>query len=90
MAQPAWRARLLAALLLLAPGVDALGVIRDTPFRQAAALKFDLAPELQGVAYNKLAVTRDEVIYVLTERGVARAFDERLGLDRTYRALAEQ
>jgi hypothetical protein len=74
----------------LALSVEALGVVRDAPFRQAVAFKFDLAAELRGATYQRLAISRDEVIQVLTDKGVARAFDERLGLDRTYRALADQ
>jgi hypothetical protein len=87
LSQPA---RLLALLALCALGVDARGVIRDAPFRQAVAFKFDPAAELRGATYQRLAITRDDVIQVLTDKGLARVFDERLALDRTYRALADQ
>ena len=72
--------------LSVAPG--ALAGIQDRPFLQDVSIKFTLSPELEGASFLKVAVTRDGVAYVLTDRGVARVFDRRLSMDRSFRPLA--
>lgn len=66
----------------------ALTAAPDVPFRQAVAVKFTAAPDLAGAQYRRLCITRDGIAYVLTDRGVARLFDDRLALDRSFRPLA--
>jgi hypothetical protein len=61
----------------------------DTPFLQAISRKFPLPPELRGQA-TRLAIDRDGIIYVQTSKGVARLFDDKVALDRTYRPLVDK
>ncbi len=44
--------------------------------------------ELDGAEYHKVAVNRDGIVYVLTDRGVARLFESTLALDHSFRPLA--
>jgi len=85
--------RRLLALLSLSTGLFTLPaaaapVYRDVPFLQAVAARITTLPELQGAAFLRLALDREGIVYVLTDRGVARVFDESLGMDHGYRPLA--
>src|SRR5689334_15774940 len=86
-----WRGLALALLALLLAGLrtDA-AASKDTPFLQDVAARFEAAPELKGAAFRQLAVNRDGIVYVLTDRGVARLFDRTLAPDRSFRPLAGQ
>ena len=68
----------------------ATAAVKDTPFKQDVAVRIVHQPEVQGAVYRRLLVDRDDVAYVLTDRGVARLFDTTLSLDRSYRPLAGQ
>ena len=68
---------------------DSRAAIKDTPFLQDASVKFRSAPALSNSLMRRIEVDRDGVIYVLTDRGVARTFDETLALDRSFRPLAD-
>jgi hypothetical protein len=61
---------------------------RDQPFRQPVSLKLTATPDLEGVTWQKLRVDRDGIAYALSDRGVARPFGERVGLDQSFRPLA--
>jgi len=45
-------------------------------------------PELTNAIFRKLCVDKENTVYVLTDKGVARIFDNTLALDRSYRPLA--
>ena len=78
------------------PGVLALVVstigfaapIPDEPFAQDVAVRIRTQPELMDAIHRKVCVDKEGVVYVLTDRGVARVFDGVLALDRSYRPLA--
>lgn len=72
--------------LLAALSVSA--AVRDVPFVQDSAIKFSLTPELQGAVCQRLAIDRNGIVYVLTDRGLARLFGDTLALDKSYRPLA--
>lgn len=76
-----WFSLLLSLPLAAAP-------IPDAPFWQDAAVRIHHAPELANAVFKKLCVDKENVVYVLTDKGVARVFDETLALDRSYRPLA--
>jgi len=81
--------RLLLLLLPLLLFSRALAApIPDEPFWQDVAVRISHAPELTNAAFRKLCVDKENVVYVLTDKGVARVFDDRLALDRSYRPLA--
>lgn len=86
------RDRRLLWLALIALAVPCIAAGRsgvpDSPFRQAVSVQFQNAAELEGVTFQRLAVDQDDIPYVLTDRGVARSFDHRLALDRSFRPLA--
>ncbi len=63
-------------------------IYKDVPFLQSVAVKFTTVPEVQGAAMLRLEVNKDGIVYVLTDRGVARVFDDRLAMDRSFRPLA--
>jgi hypothetical protein len=62
--------------------------IPDEPFWQDVAVRIRHAPELTNAVFRKLCVDKENVVYVLTDKGVARVFDDTLALDRSYRPLA--
>src|SRR5271166_5175965 len=70
----------LPAALLAAP-------IPDVLFWQDVAVPIHHAPELTNAVFKKLCVDKENVVYVLTGKGVARVFDDTLALDRSYRPL---
>lgn len=59
----------------------------DTTFSQETAVRITRSAELEGALLLKLCITRDDVPYVLTSKGVAREFDGRLALDRSFRPI---
>lgn len=76
----------LSAGLLLSDG--ARSAIPDSPFAQAVAVRFAASTELLGAAFGRLAVDNDGIAYVLSERGLARVFEDRLAPDLGFRPLA--
>ena len=86
--------RRLLALLSLSTGLFTLAtaaapVYRDVPFLQAVAGRITTLPELQGATFLRVALDREGIVYVLTDRGVARVFDERLGMDHSVISRAQ-
>jgi hypothetical protein len=72
---------LLPAAVLAAP-------IPDVPFWQDVAVRIHHAPELTNAVFKKVCVDKENIVYVLTSKGVARVFDDTLALDNSYRPLA--
>ncbi len=64
------------------------GPVPDVPFAQDVSVRITLNAELEGAALRKLIFNRDGIVYVLTDRGVARLFDNMLALDHSFRPLA--
>jgi len=75
-------------LVLLCCTGNLIAVEKDTPFIQDSAVKYSVATELRGAAFQRLQVERDGIVYVLTDRGLTRVFENRLALDRSFRPLA--
>ena len=82
------RTTLAGLLLVLAGPMLAAGAVKDTPFLQDVSVKLTANAELDGAEFRKVAVNRDGIVYVLTDRGVARLFENTLGLDHSFRPLA--
>lgn len=61
--------------------------IRDVPFWQDFSVRVRTSAELTNAHYQKLCVDKDNTVYVLTDLGVARVYDDTLALDRSYRPL---
>ncbi|HTH47518.1 MAG TPA: hypothetical protein VMB21_08415, partial [Candidatus Limnocylindria bacterium] len=80
---------LLLLLLLLLPTPSATTApIPDAPFWQDVAVRIHHAPELTNAVFRKLCVDKENTVYVLTDKGVARVYDDTLALDKSYRPLA--
>ena len=62
--------------------------IPDAPFWQDVAVRIPHAPGLTNASFKKLCVDKENVVYVRTDKGVARVFDDKLALDKSYRPLA--
>lgn len=77
------------ALVCLLPLLALGEAVVDSPFPQEVSEKLNLAPELNGAEFRSLVMSRDDVPYVLTSRGVARVFQSTLALDRSFRPLAD-
>lgn len=75
----------MASVLSLA--TPALAAVEDRPFPQESALHHKIAPELAGAHFSKLLIDREGVAYVLTDRGVARLFNDTLALDQSFSPL---
>jgi hypothetical protein len=65
-----------------------LAAVKDIPFKQDIAVRITSASNLQDAAFRRLAINRDGIVYVLTDRGVARVFDQTLALDNGFRPLS--
>ena len=61
--------------------------VKDTAFLQDSSVKIHSSAELSGAHYRRLVVDRDGVVFVLTDKGVARLFETTLALDHSFRPL---
>lgn len=67
------------------------GQVLDVPFKQATSVKYELAPELDGANLKKIAVDYNDIVYVLTDKGLYRDyFGEKVSKDMTYHSLADK
>lgn len=81
--------RILALAVCLATSVPGtLGAYRDTPFIQATPRPFSSSKDLDGTSWRRLVVTRDDVAFALSDKGLARNFGEKLAPDSTLRSAA--
>ena len=78
---------ILCSVAFLLPNLAEARPVADTPFLQDIAVRFTMNQELDGEAFRKVCVNRDGITYVLTDRGVARVFEDKLALDRSFRPL---
>ena len=62
--------------------------VKETPFLQDVSVKLTISSELSGAEFRKVGINRDGIIYVLTERGVARLFENTLSIDHSLSPLA--
>src|SRR3569832_590933 len=63
------------------------GAAPDVPFYQDRSEQFPAEGELAGATMRKVHVNKDGIVYVLTDRGMARLFGDKLALDRSFRPL---
>jgi len=75
-------------LLWLLPSPLSAAPIPDTPFWQDVAVRIHHASELTNAIFKKLCIDKENTVYVLTDKGVARMFDDTLAPDKSYRPLA--
>lgn len=83
-------ARPLLVLVLSGVTLGSVASVKDLPSKQDISIQYSTTPELSGAAFQKLVVSKSDVAYVLTDRGVARSFESSLALDKSFRPLAEK
>lgn len=62
----------------------------DTTFRQAVSIKYNMPESLKGSVLKKVVVDHNDVIYVLTDKGLYRVNDKDLVRDIRYTPLAKK
>ncbi|WP_018614863.1 hypothetical protein [Segetibacter koreensis] len=62
----------------------------DTSFKQAISVKYNLPELLKGSALKKVVVDYNDIIYILTDKGLYRVNDKDLVRDVRYTPLAEK
>lgn len=63
----------------------------DVPFKQATSVKYVLSEELKDAQFKKVVVDYNDIVYVLTDKGLFRDYKEgELSKDLFYRLLAEK
>ncbi len=78
--------------LLLIPGVPqfANSQQQDKPFRQAVSVKYELQEALKGASLKKVVVDYNDIIFVLSDKGLLRVNDRELIKDLRYTPLAQK
>lgn len=74
-------------LLFLVAAIITRAAAPDIPFYQDRSEKFPAEGELAGATMRKVHINKDGIVYVLTDRGMARLFGNKLALDRSFRPL---
>src|SRR5215212_4516600 len=77
----------LALVVLAWTIVSSPAAAPDIPFYQDRSEQFPAEGELAGATMKKVHVNKDGIAYVLTDRGMARLFGNKLALDRSFRPL---
>ena len=66
------------------------GQEKDEPFKQATSVKFELAPELKNAKLQKVEIDYNNIVYLLTDKGLYRDYDgTKISKDLLYRKLSE-
>ena len=65
--------------------LPAIAAVKDAPYLQDSSVKVQLAPDLMGAQLKRMVIDRDGVVFVLTDKGIARLFDNTLALDKSFR-----
>ena len=78
-----------AAILLLFISFHALGAPEpDKPFTQAISVKYPLDATLKGAVLKKIVTDYNDIVYVLSDRGLLSVSEGRLVRDTRYTPLA--
>ena len=81
----------IVAVLVLLFGLNAQAQYPDLPFKQATSVKFSLAEDLENAELQKLVVDYNDIVYVLTNKGLYRSYEGNLlSKDVSYRALTDR
>ena len=80
------RIYLLLYLTLVVTNITAQVI--DVPFKQATSVKYVLSEELKDAQFKKVVVDYNDIVYVLTDKGLFRDYNEdELSKDLFYRLL---
>ncbi|MCD6596944.1 MAG: hypothetical protein J7L04_04615, partial [Bacteroidales bacterium] len=65
--------------------------VLDVPFRQATSVKYKLSNELKDAKLNKVVVDYNDIVYVLTDKGLYRDYyEDEISKDLFYRLLSDK
>ncbi len=62
----------------------------DKPFKQAKSVKYSNPSSLKGAAFKKLVIDFNDIVYVLSDKGLFRVQDQSLVKDIRYTPLAKK
>ncbi len=69
--------------------MNLIGQVIDVPFKQATSVKYTLSNDLEGAELKKVVVDYNDIVYVLTDKGLYRDYYENeISKDLFYRLLA--
>jgi hypothetical protein len=80
----------LGPLVFLAAAIISRAAAPDIPFYQDRSEKFPAEGELAGATMKKVHINKDGIVYVLTDRGMARLFGDKLALDRSFHPFKDK
>ncbi|MCK5443530.1 MAG: hypothetical protein KAJ23_16715, partial [Maribacter sp.] len=71
--------------------MNLMAQVIDAPFKQAVSVKYTLPDELKDAQLKKVVIDYNEIVYVLTDKGLYRDYNENeLSKDLFYRLLAKK
>jgi hypothetical protein len=71
--------------------LSSIAQVIDVPFRQATSVKYKLSEELKTATLKKVVVDFNDVVYVLTDKGLYRDYHEsEISKDMFYRLLSDK
>lgn len=62
----------------------------DLPFKQAISVKYSIPGQLKGAAFKKLVIDYNDVVYVLSEKGLYRVQGQELAKDLRFTPLSRK
>lgn len=82
---------LLVLLILSQCSISLFAQVIDAPFKQAISVKYKLSDESKDAEMKKVVVDYHDVVYVLTDKGLYRDYNENeLSKDMFYRLLSDK
>jgi hypothetical protein len=81
--------RIVLLLLTISTAHAVAAPIPDEPFWQDVAVRIRHADSLSNAVFRRVCVDQENGVYVLTDRGMARVYEDILAPDLSYRPLAE-
>jgi hypothetical protein len=78
-------------LLILLFSVSLMAQVLDVPFRQATFVKYILSDDLKGAKLKKVVVDYNDIVYLLTDKGLYRDYyEDKISKDLFNRLLSDK
>ncbi|VAX27284.1 hypothetical protein MNBD_IGNAVI01-1879, partial [hydrothermal vent metagenome] len=78
-------------LIIVFLSVSLFAQVLDVPFKQATSVKYIIPDEWKGTELKKVVVDYNDIVYVLTDKGLFRDYYEnQLSKDLFYRLLSDK
>lgn len=76
-------------ILMSVFSINLFAQVIDVPFKQATSVKYELSDDLKGAELKKVVVDYNDIVYILTNKGLYRDYnDKEISKDMFYRLLA--